>query len=499
MKKTFSIGLLSIVAVSALMSGCSGSSTPQAGDNQVKDGEKKPVTIKFWHRWPESQPVFEKAIQEFKQKYPYITVDMPAIASQQYTAQLQAAVASNDLPDIFSNQAAVPTDQLQQLGLIRDMEDLFPQKKKDEFYEGTWTEGFTTIGGKVYALPHFTPRRYAHVMYYNLDVLKKAGLSESDVPKSWDDLVAVGKKIKEKSPDVSPLILGVKTDWLMEGMIGQMATAIYPEALPNNGINAGFNYKKGEYENSSAGIVETMKYIKQLQDDKILHPNSLVIDYREASTLFAGGKAAFVIDGTFLTSELQQNNKFNNFGVAPLPTKGGKQQYYAFQGETKASVHVSKNTKNYEEVKLFLQFYMDRIYAMELEMGVEGSPIIAQNKNTKVDNVQFMQAQKIQDETFILSPHPYTRNQSAVKVNTELNGKKPKENAGKILEGYLAGQIKDVEATLKKLSSDYNLALTESIKKVQGSGAKVSIDDYKFPNWTPLQPYSKNKYDELGK
>lgn len=132
-------------------------------------------------------------------------------------------------------------------------------------------------------------------------------------------------------------------------------------------------------------------------------------------------------------------------------------------------------------------------------MGVEGSPIIAQNKNTKVDNVQFMQGQKIQDETFILSPHPYTRNPSAVKVNTELNGKKPKENTGKILEGYLAGQIKDVEATLKKLSSEYNLALSESIKKVQGAGSKISIDDYKFPNWTPLQPYSKNKYDEIGK
>lgn len=263
MKRTLSKGLLGIVAVSAIMSGCSGSDTPQAGNGQAVDNGKKPVTIKFWHRWPESQPVFEKAIKEFKEKYPYITVDMPTIASQQYTAQLQAAVASNDLPDIFSNQAAVPTDQLYQLGLIRDLEDLFPQKKKDEFYEGTWAEGFTTMGGKVYAMPHFTPRRYAHVMYYNLDVLKKAGLSESDVPKSWDDLVAVGKKIKEQSPDVYPLILGVKTDWLMSGMIGQMASAISPEILPNDGVNSGFNYKKGEYEHYSAGVVETMKYIKQ--------------------------------------------------------------------------------------------------------------------------------------------------------------------------------------------------------------------------------------------
>lgn len=499
MKKAFSIGMLSVLAIGSILSGCSGSQDAQQKEGSDSSGDKKPVTITFWHRWPESQPVFEKAVKEFEAKYPNIKVEIPSIASAQYAAQLQAAVASNDLPDIFSNQSAVPTDQLYQLGLIHDLDDLFPQKKKDEFYEGTWTEGFTTMDGKVYAMPHFTPRRFAHVMYYNLDVLKKAGLTEKDVPKSWDELIAVGKKIREKSSDVYPLILGVKTDWLMGGFIGQMASAITPDILPNDGAYAGFNYKKGEYEHNSAGIVQTMKFIKQLQDDKLLHPNSLVIDYREASALFAGGKAAFVIDGTFLTSELQQNNKFSNFGVAPLPTKDGKPQYYAFQGETKASVHVSKNTKHYEEVKLFLQFYMDRIYQLELEMGVEGSPIIAQNQNTKVDNPQFVQAQKIQDQTFVLSPHQYVRNLAAIKVNTELNGKKPKENLGKILEGYMAGQIKDLEGTLGKLSADYNTALQDSIKKVSGGGAKVSLKDFTFPNWTPFEPYTKNKYDELGK
>ncbi|MCS7464135.1 extracellular solute-binding protein [Paenibacillus doosanensis] len=501
MKKAFSIGLLSMLAMSAVLSGCSDSSGSSQGESGSggANGDKKPVTITFWHRWPESQPVFEKAIQEFQEKYPYIKVEMPSIASAQYAAQLQAAVASNDLPDIFANQNAVPTDQLYQLDLIHDLDDLFPQKKKDEFYEGTWTEGFTTMNGKVYAMPHFTPRRFAHVMYYNLDVLKNAGLSEKDVPKSWDELIAVGKKIREKNSDVYPLILGVKTDWLMGGFIGQMASAINPDVLPNDGAYAGFNYKKGEYEHNSAGIVQTMKFIKQLQDDKLLHPNSLVIDYREASALFAGGKAAFVIDGTFLTSELQQNNNFNNFGVAPLPTKDGKPQYYAFQGETKASVHVSKNTKHYDEVKLFLQFYMDRIYPLELEMGVEGSPIIAQNQNTKMTNPQFQQAQKIQDQMFILSPHQYIRNLAAIKVNTELNGKKPKENLGKILEGYMAGQIKDLEGTLGKLSSDYNKALQDSINKVAGGGAKIGLNDYKFPNWTPFEPYTKSKYEELGK
>lgn len=115
----------------------------------------------------------------------------------------------------------------------------------------------------------------------------------------------------------------------------------------------------------------------------------------------------------------------------------------------------------------------------------------------KIDNPPFVEAQKIQDQTFILSPHPYTRNRAAVQVNTELNGKKPKETVGKILEGYLAGQVKDVKAQLSQLTSGYNKALQESIDKVNKSGTPVQQTDYQFPNWVPLQPYSTDKYNEL--
>lgn len=492
MRKRGYISILLLLAAGTALSGCSQSSGN--GEEQTAPGQEK-VTIKFWHRWPESQQALEQAIKEFSEKYPNIQVELPSIASAQYPTQLQAAVASNDLPDIFANTNAVPLDQLNRLGLIRDIDDVFKEGQKDKFYEGTWTEGFTTLDGKVYALPHFTPRRYAHVLYYNKNVLKNAGLTENDVPKSWDDLLKVGAKIKQSGSDVYPLILGIKTDWLSNGYLGQMGTAIKPEVVPNDG----FNLKTGQYEFDSPGYVESIEFIKKLQDEKLLHPNSLVIDYREASSLFAGGKAAFVIDGTFLSSELQQNNKFNDFGVAPLPTKDGKPQYYAFQGETKATLHVSKNTKHYEEVKLFLQFYMDRYYTKQLELGIEGSPIIEQNKTVKVDNPPFVEAQKIQDQTFVLSPHPYTRNRAAVQVNTELNGKKPKETVGKILEGYLAGQIKDVKAQLSLLSSGYNKALQESIDKVNKAGTPIQLTDYQFPNWVPFQPYATDKYGELKK
>ncbi|MBW7456023.1 ABC transporter substrate-binding protein [Paenibacillus sepulcri] len=498
MKKTAFVILASVAAIILLLTGCASNNTGQSGSgaSAVNDpGAKDPVTITYWSRWPESKQAIEQTIAEFEKDYPNIHVDFPDIVSSQYTTQLQAAISSNSLPDIFANSTSVPIDQLNRLGLIHNLDDVLTEERKQQFYEGTWTEGYMTLDGGVYALPHFTPRRYSHMLYYNKDVLTQAGLTENDVPKSWEDLEKVGERIKQAGSDVYPLILGIKTDWLVTGYVGQMATAIKPEVVPNDG----FNLQTGQYEFDSPGYVESIEFLKKLQDEKLLHPNSLVIDYREASSLFAAGKAAFIIDGTFLSSELQQNNKFNDFGVAPLPTKDEKPSYYAFQGETKATLHVSKNTKHYEEAKLFLNYYMDHFYVNQLKLGVEGSPIIEQNKTTQVDNPQFLQAQDIQDKAFILSPHPYTRNKAAVQVNTELNGKKPKENVGKIVEGYLTGQITDVKSQLTQLSAGYNQSLKESIQKVSQSGQKIGEQDYQFPNWTPFTPYTSDQYRNLPK
>lgn len=502
LKKAGLFVLLFSLTMCLALAGCSKSDSDtgaNAGINATEDAEnsvKEQVTIKLWSRWPESKPAFEQVVKDFMAKYPNIKVEMPSNAqTTQYITQLQAAISSNDLPDIFANSGAIPLDQFNQLGLLHNLDDLFPQGKKDEFYEGTWTEGFTMMDGHVYGVPHFTPRRYSHIMFYNKEVLKKAGLTEKDVPKTWDEFLAVSQKIKASDSEVYPLILGIKSDWLMSGVVGQMATAISPEVIPNNGLNL----KKGQYEFNSQGYSETMKFIKKLQDNQYLHPNSLVTDFRQASSLFANNKAAFVFDAPFLTSDLKNNSKFNEFGVAPLPTKDGKPQYYAFQGETPATLYVSKNTKHYEEVKQFLNYYMDNFYVKQLELGIEGSPIMKQNETTKVDFQQFVEAQKIQANTFVLSPQPYTRNAAAIKVNTEMNSKKPKETIGKVLEGYLAGQVVDLDSFLTQLTGNFNAAFNESIKKVQDSGMKINLTDYQFTNWMPLEPYSTSKYDELKK
>ncbi|WP_324123875.1 extracellular solute-binding protein [Bifidobacterium sp. B4107] len=58
--------------------------------------------------------------------------------------------------------------------------------------------------GIIYAVPLGTDTRG---IWYNKDILEKAGLSDNWQPKSWDDVIDAATKIKKTQPDVVPMNL----------------------------------------------------------------------------------------------------------------------------------------------------------------------------------------------------------------------------------------------------------------------------------------------------
>ncbi|MFS0726711.1 ABC transporter substrate-binding protein [Paenibacillus sp. 1P07SE] len=491
-KKTASKLVMLLLASIMLITACSGNNQPQETPQTGTEDQQEEVNLTLWYRWPEPQAIMQETIDAFEAEYPHIQVELVSTPPDQWAAQVQTAIAGNELPDMFPGGGALQLANLHQLDILHDLDEIITPEMRDRFYEGTWMEGYTTMDDKIYAFPNLPSRRFSTMMFYNLDVLEQAGLTEADVPKSWDELENVCRTIV--AADNQCLIMGLKTHWLMERAVKSMASAISPEVFPNTSIN----YKTGQYEHHAPGIVQTLDFLKNMQDEKLLHPNSLVIDTNEASSLFAGGRAAFLVEGSYKTAILQNDFDFDRFGSAPLPTKDGLPQYWGFQGETPAPIHVNKNTPHFEEVKLFLQFVIDNYYPKLLETGTDGSPIVEQNENFQSDNTQFVQAMQIQNDQFILSPSPFQRNLATIEVTAEMGAKLPKNNLGTFLEGYLAGQVSNMPEMLERLSGEYNELLQASIDVVAGGGNQVQASDYVFENWTPLEPYTTDKYDELG-
>ena len=59
------------------------------------------------------------------------------------------------------------------------------------------------------------------------------------------------------------------------------------------------------------------------------------------------------------------------------------------------------------------------------------------------------------------------------------------------------GHISNLRAAMRDLTDRSERELERAIKAAVDKGAKVSRDDWKFPNWDPLKDYTKADYDAL--
>lgn len=110
---------------------------------------------------------------------------------QEYVSgsKLQTAFASGEGPDIF---IISPGDFLRYAngGILTDLTPYMEQAAIDDFYEGVIAS--RKVDNKVYALPMEVEPM---AMYYSVDAFEEAGLTEADVPQTWDQLLEVAQKL----------------------------------------------------------------------------------------------------------------------------------------------------------------------------------------------------------------------------------------------------------------------------------------------------------------
>jgi ABC-type glycerol-3-phosphate transport system substrate-binding protein len=490
--KKWMVAVALLLLVSMFAAACGGNNNNSGGNSGTgnggssdNSGSAETVELDMWVRWPEHQQLFEDVVADFMAEYPNIKINLTESPPSQYVATVQTAISGGNLPDIFGSHPSLPVYQLVQLDLLHPLTD-FLQDRMDEFEEGIWTNGYTMMDGEIYALPIMTGKKDGFIMYYNKNILEKAGLTEDQVPKTWDELLAVSKTIQEKT-DAYGVLFGLNGTWVVADVAMAMKSTISPEVLPMDS----FDPVKGEYRYDTQGAVEVVEFFKKMVDEGIVHPNSLVMTPEEVVNLFASDQAAFLFDGAWNAGTLLESG-FENFSAAHLPTKDGSKPYFEYSGSLKAGLHVNKNTKHYEEVKIFLNYLIENYFPAVVERGLSYSPMPSVNESVTPKDPQRATALKLQDEMFIPTPHPFKKNTNAIKVYEAMSGKEPDQNVdlGTIIEGYLSGQIKDVAGILKQMSEEHQELLLKTIADVQAQGYDVDINDWIAEDWKPYVPYT---------
>ncbi|MEO3780763.1 extracellular solute-binding protein [Micromonospora sp. B11E3] len=236
-----------------------------------------------------------KAVQDAAAKWASSSGNTATVTpAQDLTQQLGQALAGGTPPDVFYVDAARFADYAS-VGALEPYGDKI--SNKDDFYESLRTT--FTYDGKLYC----APKDFSTLaLQINTDLWAKAGLTDADVPTTWEQLTAAAQKIKAKG--LVPLALGDTRDRIGAFMVqnggwltskdGKQATADTPENL------AALEYVK-----------------KMLTDGLAKYPKQL--DSGWSGEAFGKGKAVMTIEGNWIKGALQNDFPNVKYKVVELP------------------------------------------------------------------------------------------------------------------------------------------------------------------------------------
>lgn len=214
--RIIALGTAGLVAVG--LSGCGpdiGSGSPSASSTILKapTGKSPKGEITIWDRSGDLFKVFDAAIADFNKVYPDIKVNHEAV---DIDAKLQnTLITGTGVPDgVFLDDAKVGG----YADYLWNLKDVLAPYTKDIAKQKV---DVNTVKGGVYGVPFDLD---PGLLFYNAKALTAAGIDPTTI-KTYDDLVAAGKKYQEFKPGSKPIHLE------QSAFLGQLQLEMYASQL----------------------------------------------------------------------------------------------------------------------------------------------------------------------------------------------------------------------------------------------------------------------------
>ncbi|MED1915857.1 extracellular solute-binding protein [Bacillus thuringiensis] len=320
-----------VLAAVMVVTGCSsGGTETQSGGGQ---GGGEQVTLSM-HSWRvEDTEGYKAIIKAFEADNPNIKIDFKPFKATEYNTILNTALQSDSGPDILQLRPYAPGITLAEAGHLEPLDNVpgLSTIPKDVLAAATGKDG------KVYGVPLSLNSTQ---FYYNKKIFEQNGLQ---APKSWDELIATAKTLKEKG--IVPISFGAKEGWLLSLSHGVIAPASY------SGTDYLNKLLKGESDLKSAEFLQSVQRMQELIP--YFPENYVGLELNDMRTLFATEKAAMFINGSFELEGIKKLNPDLPLDFFPMPTDDGKQVLTTW---VDGSYAVNAKSKHKAEALKFMEF-----------------------------------------------------------------------------------------------------------------------------------------------
>ncbi|MFD0307749.1 ABC transporter substrate-binding protein [Streptomyces sp. NPDC127119] len=208
-----------------------------------------------------------------------------------YEQNVPTKLASGDKPDLMFWQPSVST-----LPFIQPKQNLLTLDGEEWVSElGDTEKSLGVIDGKRYAAIVTSPATLG--VYYNKEIFKEAGLSEKDFPKSYDELLALGRTVRDRT-DAAGFYEAGGDKWPLQWQMQVQLTDLDKEWW------AGLNENKEKWTDPVV-VGAIKKYKEKLLDAGLAQKNYRTGTFTGQADSLWKGESGMVLNVTSFQSQLQ--------------------------------------------------------------------------------------------------------------------------------------------------------------------------------------------------
>lgn len=377
MKRTLA-ALLSVLVCTGALAGCAGpgpaasSQAPAsaaAPSSEAVSSEDNgiptdPVTLRFewWGGDDRHKPTLD-AIKKFEEKYPYITINGEYAGFDGMQEKVNTQFAGHTAPDIVQvNQDWIPSLSPDGTGFydLNTLSGIIDLSQWDES-----TLGFGMRKGHLNAIAvSVTGRSF----FYNKTAYDKLGVP---IPKTWDDLMAAGKKFEAAGKDLYPTDLDT----------GSGYTSFYAAvAYEQQKTGKEFLSADGAIGFSVDEIRDALDFYMQLEKNHVTRTQKQMQNDQGSTALyqtdnFISGKVAGMLEWGSSVGKFAQvlNDKKSELVLGDLPMLPDAKLSGWFE-KPSLLIAISAETKYPKQSALFLNWLLNDPEASEILGTSRGIP-----------------------------------------------------------------------------------------------------------------------------
>ncbi len=277
------------------------------------------ITFSFWDFGDDGRRINEALINAFNRSQDKITVKADPIPGNAW-AVILARIAGGNPPDLtWITTGSVVADV--ERGIITD---LTPYIQRDNFDIDDFFPQFVDafkVDGKIYAMPSDST---ISLIGYNMDMFDAAGVEYPADDWTWDDLVAIGKKVTIRDGSGKAVQFG------FTGFFGFFSDgSSYLPVLWSNGGDVVDNPDRPRVSRlTSREVIDAITYVRDLRFKHKIEALPGEQTRIDGEAHFAAGESAMAFCGGGIVNNIRKaGSKFRwNIQVAPRGTAGHKVQ-----------------------------------------------------------------------------------------------------------------------------------------------------------------------------